>query len=89
VPGEEPAYYALRRKPALPTVFFYFGDVATPYTPAEIVRIADDVGLRWVIVNDRLQEALEPPGSSELATLLTARAKLVANVGPYRVFRRD
>ncbi len=89
LPGEDPAYYALGRRPALPTVFFYFGDVATPYTPEQIVSIADDVGLRWVVVKDKLQETLAPPRASEVVSGLTRRATLVATVGSYRVFRRD
>lgn len=88
LPGEDPAYYALGRKPALPSVFFYFGDVATPYTPAELARIADQVGLRWVIVKDRLQGTEVPPLEPDLVSRLTARATLVTTVGPYRVYRR-
>src|SRR5207249_10846210 len=33
LPGEDPVFYALGRRPALPSVYFY--DVASPYTPAE------------------------------------------------------
>jgi hypothetical protein len=86
LPGEDPAFYALGRKPALPSVYFY--DVATPYTPAELSRIADDVGLRWVIVKERLQLRQMPPLEPELVARLTARATLVTTIGPYRVFRR-
>jgi hypothetical protein len=86
LPGEDPAFFALGRKPALPSVYFY--DVATPYPPSELARIADEVGLRWVIVKDRLQLTVAPPLEPELVARLTARATLVATVGPYRVFRR-
>jgi hypothetical protein len=86
LPGEDPVFFALGRKPALPSVYFY--DVATPYAPAELARIADQVGLRWVIVKDPLQLTVAPPLEPELVARLTDRAALVATVGPYRVFRR-
>lgn len=86
LPGEDPAFFALGRKPALPSVYFY--DVATPYTPSELARIADDVGLRWVIVKDPLQLIVQPPLEPELVARLTTGATLVTTIGPYRVFRR-
>jgi hypothetical protein len=90
LPGEDPAFYAVERKPTLPSVLFYFGDVATPYTPAEIVRIADDVGLRWVIVKDLLQSGSStPPFEPEFVARITEHATLVTTVGHYRVFRRN
>ncbi len=88
LPGEDPVHYALLRKPALPSVFFYFGDVATPYTPAEIELIADEIDLRWVIVKDRLQDVEVPQLEPDLVARLTARATLVETVGAYRVYRR-
>lgn len=87
IPGEDPIFYALARRPALSSVLFIFNDVATPYSAAEIAREADDKSLRWVIVKDRLQLA-NAPDETELVGLLTARAALVAHVGPYRVYRR-
>ena len=86
LPGEDPAFYALGWRPRLPSVYFY--DVATPYSPAELARIANEVGLRWVFVKDRLQLADEPPLEKALVAALTERATLVAQVGPYRVFKR-
>ena len=86
LPGEDPGYFALGRKPALPSVYFF--DVASPYTPAELARIADDVGLRWVFVKDRLQLVSEPPLHQAIVAALTVRATLVDRVGPYRIYRR-
>jgi hypothetical protein len=86
LPGEDPGYFALERKPALPSVYFF--DVASPHTPAELARIADDVGLRWVFVKDRLQLVNEPPLNQAIVEALTARATLVERVGPYRIYRR-
>jgi len=87
LPGEGPAFYALGRRPVLPSVYFF--DVATPYTPDELARIADERGLRWVFVKDRLQLVEEPPLTGAIVRALTARATLVATVGAYRVYRRD
>lgn len=86
LPGEDPAYFALGMPPRLPSVYFY--DVANPYSPAEIARFADDVGLRWVFVKDRLQLREEPPLNQAIVTALTERATLVARVSAYRIYRR-
>jgi len=86
LPGEDPVYFALGRRPRLPSVYFY--DVANPYSPAEIARFADEVDLRWVFVKDRLQLIEEPPLEQGLIAALTERATLVARVGAYRVYRR-
>ena len=88
VPGEEPAFFALHRKPALPSVYLYVGDVATPYTVAELGGFADRSGVRWVIVKDILQLAGEPPLEDEMVARLTEGATVVARIGPYRIFRR-
>jgi len=86
LPGEDPAFFALGWRPRLPSVYFF--DVANPYTPAQIARYADEVGLRWVFVKDRLQLIEEPPLEQELVATLTEHASLVARVGPYRIYRR-
>ena len=86
LPGEDPVFFALGRRPRLPSVYFY--DVANPYTPAEIARYADEIDLRWVFVKDRLQLVEEPPLEQSLVAALTAHAGLFAQVGPYRVYRR-
>ena len=86
LPGEEPAFFALGRRPRMPSVYYY--DVANPYSPAEVARFADAVGLRWVFVKDRLQLVEEPALEQGLIAALTEHATLVAHVGPYRVYRR-
>ena len=86
LPGEDPVFFALDRRPALPSVYFF--DVANPYSPAELARFADDVGLRWVFVKDRLQLTEEPPLEQSLVAALTEHATLFTRVGPYRVYRR-
>jgi len=86
LPGEDPAFFALGRRPRMPSVYYY--DVANPYSPAEVARIADEIGLRWVFVKDRLQLVEEPALEQGLIAALTEHASLVAQVGPYRVFRR-
>ena len=87
LPGEEPVFFALGRRPVLPSVYFY--DVATPYSPDELARIADERGLRWVFVKDRLQLMSEPPLNQAIVAALTARATLVDRVGAYRIYRRE
>ena len=86
LPGEDPAYFALYRRPALPSVYFY--ELANPYSPAELGKFADDAHLRWVVVKDRLQLVEEPPLETALVAEMTRNATLVAQLGPYRVYRR-
>jgi len=86
LPGEDPSFFALGRKPTLPSVYFF--DVATPYTPAELARIADERGLRWVFVKDRLQLTDAPPLHEPIVDALTEHATLVTRVATYRVYRR-
>jgi len=86
LPGEDPVFFALGRRPRLPSVYFF--DVANPYSPAEIAQFADEVGLRWVFVKDRLQLVEEPPLEQGLIAALTEHATLVTRVGPYRIYRR-
>ncbi len=86
LPGEDPVFFALGRRPRLPAVYFY--DVASPLPPAEIARAADSIGLRWVFVKERLQLKDVPPTERELVARLTERARLVARVGAYLVYRR-
>ena len=86
LPGEDPTYFALGRRPRMPSVYYY--DVANPYSPAEVAGFADAIGLRWVFVKDRLQLVEEPPLEQALIAALTDKATLVAQVGAYRVYRR-
>lgn len=86
LPGEDPLFYALERKPRLPAVYFF--NVASPYGPADTARIASEVGLRWVVVKERLQLLDAPPLEADYVAALTEHATLVHTVGPYRVYRR-
>ena len=86
LPGEDPVFFALNRRPRLPSVYFF--DVANPYSPAEIARFADDVNLRWVFVKEPLQLFDAPPLEQRLIAALTERATLVTQIGPYRVYKR-
>jgi len=86
LPGEDPVFFALGRRPALPSVYFF--DVASPLSVADLVVAADERGLRWVFVKDRLQLVDAPPQERELETALTQRATFVGTIGAYRVYRR-
>jgi len=86
LPGEDPVYFALGRRPPLPAVYFY--DVATGYTFPELIAAADASHVRWVFVKDRPQLKQDVPLADELARALTDRATLVAQLGAYRVYRR-
>jgi hypothetical protein len=86
LPGEDPVFFALGRRPRMPSVYVY--DVANAYSPAETARFADNVGLRWVFVKDRLQLVDEPPLEQSMVAALTDHATLVTRIGPYRVYRR-
>jgi 4-amino-4-deoxy-L-arabinose transferase-like glycosyltransferase len=86
LPGEDPVYFALGLHPGLPVVQYIDG--SDPYTPDELLRIAEATGLRWVFVKERLQLQDGPPDGPAIAALLSRDADLVAQFGPYRVYRR-
>ena len=86
LPGEDPVYFALGRRPPLGSVYFY--DVATGYSVSELVAAADATHLRWVFVKDGRQLKAEQAFADELARALTDRATLVTQLGAYRVYRR-
>jgi 4-amino-4-deoxy-L-arabinose transferase-like glycosyltransferase len=88
LPGEDPVYYALGLHPGLPAVQFIDGSNA--YSPEELLRIAEKTGLRWVFVKElrQLRSPDDLPQGPVIVELLTRDADLVAQFGPYSVYRR-
>lgn len=53
VPGEDPFFFATRRKPRFPVLMF--DDTITPYGPAELMRLLAEKPIEWVVLKTRLQ----------------------------------
>jgi hypothetical protein len=54
LPGEDPFYYATGRRPQFPVLLF--DHTVNPYSPEELLRIAQQRNIRWVIIKQDLQD---------------------------------
>jgi hypothetical protein len=87
VPGQDPFYFASGRTPRFPVLMF---DPATnPYSPEEIVRLARERDVRWLIVNRELQVKADPtPNIGEYVRALMGDFVEYRVLGNYTVYRR-
>lgn len=87
IPGEDPIHFALRRRDRFP-VRLFDNTTTNPYSPAELRRFADRIGVRWVLVKQQLQlDGLPAPLEPTIAAL-TDGFDVVARPGAYVVYRR-
>ena len=84
LPGEDPIYFALQRKPVFPVL--NFEETTNPYDAQELVELRDSVGIAWILVKRDRQLLYYNFDESTLA-LLTG-FELVQSVGGYDVYRR-
>lgn len=54
LPGEDPFYYASGRRPQFPVLLF--DHTVNPYSPEELLQIARQRNIRWLIVKQDLQD---------------------------------
>lgn len=54
LPGEDPFYYATGRRPQFPVLLF--DHTVNPYSPEELLQIARQRNIRWVIIKQDLQD---------------------------------
>ncbi len=54
LPGEDPFYYATGRRPQFPVLLF--DHTVNPYSPEELLQIARQHNIRWMIVKQDLQD---------------------------------
>jgi type IV secretory pathway VirB3-like protein len=85
LPGEDLFYFATGRRPRFPVVML--DRTVNPYSPAQIAAIAEQRGIRWVVVKERLQLNGTPyPELGDTIHLLSARYRPVAFLRNYIVW---
>jgi hypothetical protein len=58
IPGEDPFYFAAKRRPRFPIIVF--DDTAVPYDAKTLLEMLEDREVKWIVVKTRLQ-LLNPP----------------------------
>jgi hypothetical protein len=87
LPGEDLFYYTTGRRPQFPVVMF--DHTINPYSPQEIVDIARERNINWLIVKDDLQLEEEPvERKDELMNLLMKEFESVDSLNNYEIFKR-
>lgn len=87
VHGEDPLYFALRRRPRLPVVLF--DTTQDIYTPQELVDRALASGVDWLVIKKKRQIRQRPPaGLERVAPLALEHYEPVLDNDTYLVLRR-
>ena len=85
LPGEDLFYFATGRRLRVPVLMF--DRTINPYTPAQIAALAEQRGVRWVIIKRRLQINGTPyPELGDTIHLLSARYRPVKFLSNYVVW---
>lgn len=88
LPGEDPFYFATGRRPQFPVLLF--DHTVNPYSPEEILRIARERNINWVIIKQDLQD--EDDHVEQERDLLTAAVEQefeqVESLTNYDIYRR-
>lgn len=88
IPGEDLFYYTTGRRPDFPVLLF--DHTVNPYSPEEIVKLARDRNIRWLIVKQDLQdedEELEKQ-RDQLTKVLEQDFEQVESLNNYDIYRR-
>ncbi len=87
LPGEDLFYYTTGRRPRFPVLMF--DHTVNPLSAEEIVQLARERNIRWVIVKDELQLEEEPMAEKDrVLELLKPQFKSVETLSNYEIFRR-
>ena len=87
LPGEDLFYYTTGRRPQFPVLMF--DHTINPYSPKEIVDIARERNINWLIVKDDLQLEEEPvERKDELMNLLMKEFESVDSLNNYEIYKR-
>jgi hypothetical protein len=85
--GEDPLYFALRRRPRLP--IGVFDATVNPYTPDQLVRLFLERDIRWVVVKKKRQMRHQPMARFDrVVALLRAEYAPVLENDTYLLLRR-
>ncbi len=87
IPGEDLFFYTTGRRPQFPVLMF--DHTVNPYSPEEIVGIARQRNIRWLVVKKSLQLKGEPVEEKDrLLELLRADFALVQTLKNYDIYKK-
>jgi hypothetical protein len=88
LPGEDLFFYATGRRPLFPVLMF--DRTVNPYSPEEILKLARERNIRWLIVKQDLQDEDEQPEKErdELTEALEQDFEQVESLKNYEIYRR-
>ncbi len=87
LPGEDLFYYTTGRRPRFPVLLF--DHTVNPYTPRQIVDIARERNIQWLVVKNELQMEEEPlEHKDELMRLLLQDFESVESLDNYEIYKR-
>jgi hypothetical protein len=87
LPGEDLFYYTTGRRPQFPVLMF--DHTINPYSPQEIVDIAREKNINWLIVKNDLQLEEDPiERKDELMNLLMQQFESVDSLNNYEIYKR-
>ena len=89
IPGEDLFYYTTGRRPQFPVLLF--DNTVNPYSADEILKLARERNIRWLIVKQDLQdedEQLEKQ-KDELTEALEQEFEQVESLKNYDIYRRN
>jgi hypothetical protein len=88
LPGEDPFYYATGRRPRFPVLLF--DHTVNPYSPEELLRLARERDIRWLIVKQDIQDEDEQVEQERdrITAVLEQEFEQVESLGNYDIYRR-
>jgi hypothetical protein len=89
IPGEDLFYYATGRRPGFPVLLF--DHTVNPYTPQEILKLAHERNVRWLIVKQDMQDEDEQieQERDRLTEVLEQEFEQVESLKNYDIYRRN
>jgi hypothetical protein len=88
IPGEDLFYYTTGRRPQFPVLMF--DHTVNPYSPEEIVELAREPSICWLVVKKNLQLGGEPVEDKDrLLGLLRAEFAPFQSLANYEIFRKQ
>ena len=87
IPGEDLFYYTTGRRPRFPVLMF--DRTVNPYSPEEIVDLARQRNICWLVIKKRLQLDGQPvEDKARLLNLLSADFTAERSLANYDIYRR-
>src|SRR6266404_5941358 len=88
LPGEDPFYYATGRRPQFPVLLF--DRTVNPYSPEELLQIARERNIRWIIIKQDLQDEDEQieQERDRISAVLEQDFEQVESLGNYDIYHR-